>query len=105
MTAMQDEEEFDFEFDWELSLDVVAGIFAGMGWAYDLPDRGLVIPVADEIGAVAEGLIDALEESGAQNAYATLGRILVYKDPEFPSSYDVYLKLGHCSPVIPKDSK
>lgn len=105
MSAMTEDEEFDFEFDWELPLEVVSGIFAGMGWQYDVPDYGLKSPTADDISQVAEGLIDALEESGQMNAYATLGRILVYKDPEFPSSYDVYLKLGHCSPVIPKGDK
>lgn len=93
-------DEIELEFDWEMPLAVLAGIFAGMGWEYDIESEGLKSPSADVLQALTEGLISRLAESD-DYSYITLGRLLCYRDHEFPDSFDIYVKVGHCSPVIP----
>lgn len=93
----------ELEYEYELPLQVVAGLFAGMGWKYDILDEGLMTPDAEVIEALFEGLVESLLESGGR--YATLGRLLVIDDIEFPDSHDFYLKVGHCSPKIPEGSR
>jgi hypothetical protein len=91
--------EAEYEFDWEMPLGLTAGIFVALDWKYDIPGVGIGHPNAEVIQAVVEGLLEAVIGS-EEGSFATIGRIMVLRDPETPSSYDFYLKLGHVYPPL-----
>lgn len=91
--------EVEYEIDWEIPPGFLAGIFVSLNWQYDIPDVGIVHPNPEVLQAMIEGLHEVVhnQETGS---FATLGRIMVLRDPETPNSYDFYVKAGHLSPVI-----
>lgn len=103
--AMHDdaENDFDLEVEWELSLPTLVCLLYLNRKEWDI-GGDLRVPSAIEIDAKAKELIEALREYGGQ-AYITLNGMKIYKDPEFPDSYEIYIKAGHASPRIPEGSK
>lgn len=97
------DEEFDLEIDWELALPSLVVLFYLNGRMWDI-NGTLRVPTQLEIEAKAKAIIDALRVYNG-GAYLTLNGIKVYKDPEFPESYEIYVKAGHASPRIPEGSK
>lgn len=97
------EPEFDMDIEWELALPTVVTLFYLNGRQWDV-NGVLRIPTAHEIEARVREMIDGLRAFGG-GAYITLNGLKVYKDPEFPDSYEIYVKAGHASPRIPEGSK
>lgn len=89
----------DFEYEFEMPLSVVAGIYAGMGWTIDVPGAGLFPPSEDVLREFLEGMVESIVESDEFN-YTTLIRLMVIRDSEFPDGFDFYFKIGHCRPKI-----
>lgn len=102
---MHDEtgDEFDLEIDWELSLQTLVMMHYLNNRRWDLDSR-LQFPSAEDIDIRAKELINALRDY-SDGAYITLNGLKVYRDPEFPDSYEIYFKAGHASPRIPEGSK
>lgn len=90
----------DFEYEFEMPLSVVSGIYAGMGWVMDVPNEGLRSPDEETIQSFLEGMVESLASSEEFN-YTTLIRMMVIRDSEFPDGFDFYFKIGHCRPKIP----
>lgn len=106
MSAMADEEdapEFDLDVNWELSLETLVMMHYLNGRRWDLDER-LQFPSAQDIEIRATELIEALRDMGG-GAYITLNGMKVYKDPEFPDSYEIYILAGFATPRIPEGSK
>ena len=96
-------EEFDLEIDWELSTPTLVALLYlnSRGWDFG----GVVrVPTALEIESKTREMIEAVRpyEGGA---YLTLNGLKVFKDPEFPDSFEIYVKAGHASPRIPEGSR
>jgi hypothetical protein len=101
---MDDEipEEFDLEIEWEL---IPATIIAAMylnGRTWDI-EGDLRIPTRNEFESKAREMIEALRDFTG-GAYITLNGMKVYRDPEFPDSYEIYIQAGYASPRIPQGS-
>lgn len=80
----------------EVRLDVplrdLSAIFLQRGWVYGNLGR---FPMPQEINRILGGLIKSLDESGG--TYGELGRFVVFKDAEFPNSYEICLKIGYAT--------
>lgn len=79
------------EGEWELSPEELATIFQTKGWPY-LVDQGFLIPNPDTIKAVIAKLVGEVIRTGKTQAQG--GRFLVWKDPDLPGSWDVWLNVG-----------
>jgi hypothetical protein len=101
--ADEEYEEFDLEFDWELTLETLVMVHYLNDRRWDLDGR-LQFPSAQDIEIRAREMIEAIRDLGG-GTYITLNGMKVYTDPEFPDSYEVYIKAGHASPRIPEGSK
>lgn len=78
--------------EWELNPEEVAAIFRTKDWCWHT-DRGLTPPTPEEIDALLVRLVkEALEDD--MTAAIQAGRFMVWKDPETPNSWDIYLNLG-----------
>lgn len=99
----ESDEEFELEFDWEISLRHLFLLHFLSERRWDINGE-LRFPTPLEIESKAKEMVEGLREFGG-GAYITLNGLKVYKDPEFPDSYEVYVLAGHASPRIPKDSK
>jgi hypothetical protein len=105
LLAMDNEEgrDFDLVTEWDAPLGVIAAFFLMNDWKWDV--RGdLRSPLPDEITQAVDAMIMDLED-GPDGMFLTLGRFKVYKDPEFPDSYEIYVQVGHASPRVPEESK
>lgn len=103
MADEEDAPEFDLDVNWELSLETIVMMHYLNGRRWDLDGR-LQFPSAQDIEIRARELIDALREMPA-SSYVTLNGMKVYKDPEFPDSYEIYILAGFATPRIPEGSK
>ncbi|MEU4726485.1 hypothetical protein AB0G06_43395 [Nonomuraea dietziae] len=78
--------------EWELGPEEIAALFRAKGWTYH-SDYGLTVPTEDVIEAMLSRLIkEALTNTDAVAVQG--GRFMVWKDPELPHSYDLFLNLG-----------
>ncbi|MFI6319731.1 hypothetical protein ACIBG8_19510 [Nonomuraea sp. NPDC050556] len=77
--------------EWELNPHEIAALFKAKGWCYHT-SKGLAIPTAEEIEHQLARLISTVLNSQGDQAQA--GRFLLWKDPELPDSYDLWLHLG-----------
>lgn len=77
----------------DLSVDELAMIYALKGWEWDVGNE-VRTPNGDEIHDLILILGEQLEKS-SKGTWAGLGRLIVYKDPEFPSSWGIALELGY----------
>lgn len=104
MLAASDEEDrpFNLVTEWHAPIGFIAAFYLANDWKWDV-DGVLRSPTATEIAAAVDELIRDLEDL-PEGTYLTLGRLKVYKDPEFPDGYEVYMQIGHSSPRIPEDS-
>lgn len=78
--------------EWELNPRELAEIFQHKGWAYHTP-QGLTVPSARSLEMRIAKLIQEAIETGKTQIQS--GRLMVWKDPELPGSYDVWLNLGY----------
>lgn len=79
--------------EWELTPEQLAMIFALMGWLYGTPDcQG--VPGPEDIEDMVEHLADSMDKQGFDLVFSTMGRILLARHEEFPSSFGVYLHIG-----------
>ncbi|GAA3536788.1 hypothetical protein GCM10022419_015750 [Nonomuraea rosea] len=78
--------------EWELAPEELAALFKAKGWCYHV-DEGLIIPNA----ATIEGMLAKLvQEALTQRKDEVQGaRFLIWKDPELPGSWDLYLNIGY----------
>jgi hypothetical protein len=95
-------DEFEKFIEWEADLKTLVMLFYMNGWVWDMGGV-LRAPARQEIAGKARAMIEALEEHGG-GVYLTGGRLKVFKDPEFPESYEIYVHVGHASPRIPEES-
>ncbi|GAA2687791.1 hypothetical protein [Nonomuraea recticatena] len=99
-------DETDYEYTWELPLEFTEALFKLMGWTYAFPEEKTVrTPEGHEIEAMATKMLAQLHVVDRPQTYMTLGRLLVYKDPEFEDSYEVYLHLGYATRPIPEGER
>lgn len=73
-------------------------IYALKGWTIDTGD-GIRVPDAGTLTELIVGMADTLKGSDRQNVYTSFGRLLVYKDSDYPSYFGVALELG----LIPRE--
>lgn len=99
----ENDEEFELEIHWDLTPQTLVAMMYLNEWAWDI-EGSLRVPTAAEIEDKVTALIEACRDFGG-GAYFTLNGLKVYKDPEFPESYEIYIKAGHVSPRIPEGSK
>ncbi|GAA4187115.1 hypothetical protein GCM10022252_20120 [Streptosporangium oxazolinicum] len=78
--------------EWEVDPEELAGLFEAKGWCYHV-EEGLIIPSAETIKAMLARLIRQCLTTGRDQAQGA--RFLVWKDPELPNSYDLWLHLGY----------
>lgn len=88
-------DEMDFELD--LSVDELAGVFTAKGW--QLADTAGVYPLPEEIGANIDNLVGLMLEQ-PEASFAQLGRVAVFRDEEFPGSVEVALIIGRAMPAL-----
>lgn len=81
-----------FSGEWELDPNEIAAIFRAKGWKYHT-NQGLMAPDADVIEAQITGLVTEILKKDVVGVQG--GRFMVWKDPELPNSYDIYLNLGY----------
>ncbi|MGN9782820.1 hypothetical protein ACTMTF_15410 [Nonomuraea sp. ZG12] len=79
--------------EWELAPDELAAMFAAKGWGYDT-EQGLTIPNADTIEAMLAKIVTEVLNNEEVIAVQG-GRFMVWKDPDMPNSYDLFLNLGY----------
>ncbi|SDH17951.1 hypothetical protein SAMN05421505_11280 [Sinosporangium album] len=94
MTVTLDNEDYPC-YMWEIQPESLAAIYAMQGWPIADAENGY--PTADEIEAVVRRMVDGLERDERDSAtlYLSSARMLVYRDPDFPSSYEIYLHVGY----------
>ncbi|MEO3857461.1 hypothetical protein [Acrocarpospora sp. B8E8] len=78
----------------DLSPDELAAIFAIKGWTYGTAQCAGT-PSAADLKTYITDMAELLARTGRADVYATGGRFKVYKDPELPGSYEIYLYVGH----------
>ncbi|MEU1881928.1 hypothetical protein ABZ470_31900 [Streptosporangium sp. NPDC020072] len=82
---------------YELTPEQISAIYASNNWYVidALAKNG--IPSPSEIEAIIGRLIDGLETEshGREDLYNACARLLVFRDPEFPKSYEVYLQVAY----------
>lgn len=102
---MHDEvgDDFDLEIEWEILKSTIVATLYLNNRVWDMGGE-LRVPSQNELEAKTRELIEGVREFGG-GTYLTLNGLKVYKDPEFPDSYEIYLKVGHASPRIPEGSK
>jgi len=99
----EDGPQFDLEFDWELSLETLVMVHFLNNRRWDIDGR-LVFPSCEDIQIKARAMVEAIRDMGG-GTYITLYGMKIYTDPEFPDSYEIYIKAGHASPRVPEGSK
>ncbi|SFI79713.1 hypothetical protein SAMN05216275_10513 [Streptosporangium canum] len=77
--------------EWELDPTELSGLFQAKGWCYHTED-GLIIPSAKTIDTVLAHLVE--EALDARKDEVQGGRFMIWKDPELPNSYDLWLNVG-----------
>ncbi|MEO3862644.1 hypothetical protein [Acrocarpospora sp. B8E8] len=77
--------------EWELDPEELAGLFAAKGWVY-LTQDGLIIPNANYIENMLAGLVN--EALNTKRDEVQGSRFMIFKDPELPNSYDLWLNVG-----------
>jgi hypothetical protein len=78
--------------EWEFAPDELESLFAAKGWVYHT-DKGLVTPTKDDLESILVLLVKEVLEDPEAHAVQG-GRFMVWKDPEMPNSYDLFLNLG-----------
>ncbi|MGS2646045.1 hypothetical protein [Streptosporangium sp. G12] len=77
--------------EWELDPTELSGLFQAKGWCYHT-DEGLILPSAKTIEGMLARLIGEALSTGHDEVQG--GRFMVFKDPELPNSYDLWLNVG-----------
>lgn len=73
-------------------------LFNDKGWDWDVGDE-VRPPTPGEIETMFDILCELLERANDIHAIASLGRFVLYTDPELPNDWGIYLELGY----IPKN--
>ena len=96
-------DEFSLALEWDIPPQhlYLLHVLNGRFWDFE---GHLRCPSPEEIEAKCRMLVDAVREYGG-GTYVTLHGFKVYKDPDFPDSYEIYFKVGHASPRIPEGSR
>ena len=89
-------DEMNLELD--LTPAELAGVFTAKGWqihgtqdTYPLPEE-----LSANISKLSARLLgDALSD------WVTLGRVVVYRDSDFPGSVEIALTIGRAMPILP----
>lgn len=80
----------------EVVMDVtaqeLAGLFVMKGWTYGGIKQIQSDDVATMIGSQVAGL-----EANPNVRYSELGRFIVFRDQEYPDSFEIAMKVGHVS--------
>lgn len=95
-------EEFNLEIEWIHSPETLVMLYFLNGVRWDLDGR-LQFPSGEDFNAKALEMIEAIRSYDG-GAYITLNGMKVYKDPEFPDSFEIYVHAGYASPRIPEES-
>lgn len=106
MSAMADEEggeEFNLKIEWVHSPETLVMLYFLNNVRWDLDGR-LQFPSVEDLNVKASEMIDAIRDYDG-GAYITLNGFKVYKDPEFPDSFEIYVHAGYASPRIPKETR
>lgn len=78
--------------EWELAPEEISALFEVKGWCYHTTE-GLIIPSTVTIEGMLAKLIRECLASGKDKIQGA--RFLIWKDPELPNSYDLWLNLGY----------
>lgn len=79
------------EGEWELGPRELAALFKAMGWCYHT-DEGLIIPNADTLESMIARLVHEAVTDRKDEVQG--GRFLIWKDPDLPNAYDMFLNIG-----------
>ncbi|MEU7830328.1 hypothetical protein [Nonomuraea sp. NPDC049129] len=78
--------------EFALTPEELSGLFEAKGWKYHT-DRGLTVPTEGEIEVILTRLVAEVLDDGEAIGIQG-GRLMVWKDPELPNSYDLFLNIG-----------
>ncbi|GII83350.1 hypothetical protein Ssi03_13400 [Sphaerisporangium siamense] len=77
--------------EWELDPQELAALFKAKGWCYSTSE-GLIIPNARGVENQLATLIKEALDRRCDEVQG--GRFLVWKDPDLPHAYDLFLNIG-----------
>lgn len=89
------------ELELDLTVDELAGVFTAKGW--QLADTEGYYPMPEELGANIENLVWLMQDQ-PDTQMAQLGRVVVYRDEDFPGSVEIALIIGRAMPVLGEDA-
>lgn len=81
-----------------LSREDLSDLFYEQNWCWDVGSE-VRPPDPDEIETMFDVLSGMLDQANNPQAVASLGRFVLYTDPELPNDWGIYLELGY----IPKN--
>jgi hypothetical protein len=85
-------------YHYDLTPRDIAAIFMQKDWKYG---NTPVATLPGNIQQLIEKCVGNLVASGG--GYTDVGRIIVWKDPEFPGGYEIALKVGYVKTNVPDD--
>ena len=78
-------------YDWHLTPAELSGLFISKGWVYGMTP----LPAPADIESIVSTLVSHHRKArGSKFKYNELGRFVVFKDQEFPNSYEIFLRVG-----------
>lgn len=93
-------DEMNLELD--LSPAELAALFTAKGW--QLAGTQCPYPLPEELGANISNLVELLLETDPTADFSGLGRIVVYRDQDFPGSVEIALTIGRAMPILGDDA-
>lgn len=82
----------DMRLELDLTPAELAGIFTAKGW--QIGGTQCPYPLPEELSANISNLIELLTETDPTAEFATLGRVVVYRDADFPEDVEIALVIG-----------
>jgi hypothetical protein len=80
------------EGEWQLNPSELAALFKVKSWAF-LTSRGIVTPTDQDIEQLLTQLIS--DVATTDHDMIQRARFLIWKAPELPGSYDLWLNIGY----------
>lgn len=92
----------DMNLELDLTPQDLAGIFAGKGW--QICGTEYPYPLPEELSANISNLVELMLDTDPTADFSSLGRIVVYKDQDFPGSVEIALTIGRAMPALGFDA-